>query len=189
MSDKAKRATVSIGSLEVEGFQMPDGSYRMSITSAAEAVGLSVRNASDFLRSKAIKRLLGEGYTPPKSEIEVESDEQIRGQARINALPLEAVNAYWHWQSHRGNKTALSLCMALSFETLGRRFDGVFGVSRSDEEYNQLLAERLQQQRIIENLSEAYAEPDLLREENERLREQLRQAGIEPFQLPEERSQ
>ena len=179
-TDKAKRAIIRIGSLEVEGFQMPDGSYRMSITGAAEAVGLSVRNASDFLRSKAIKSLLGEGYTPPKSEIEVESTEQARGQARINALPLEAVNAYWHWQSHRGNKTALSLCMALSFETLDRRFDGAFGVSRSDEEYNQLLAERAQQQRDIEALSEAYAVDDIVREENSRLRQQLKDAGIEP---------
>jgi hypothetical protein len=29
-SDKAKRATVAIGPLSVDGFQMPDGSYRMS---------------------------------------------------------------------------------------------------------------------------------------------------------------
>ena len=60
--DKAKRVTVEIGDLEVEGFQMPDGSYQMSQSSAAEAVGLGRQNVSDFLRSKAIKGLLGESY-------------------------------------------------------------------------------------------------------------------------------
>ncbi len=42
---------------------LPDGSYRMSQAQVAEAVDLSRRNVSDFLRSKAIKALLGEGYT------------------------------------------------------------------------------------------------------------------------------
>ncbi|MEM1307926.1 MAG: hypothetical protein AAGF98_00240 [Cyanobacteria bacterium P01_H01_bin.153] len=48
---------------------MPDGSYRMSQTQAVEAVGLTERNTRDFLRSKAIKRFLGEGYTPAISEV------------------------------------------------------------------------------------------------------------------------
>ena len=49
---------------------LPDGSYRMSQTQVAEAVGLSRRNVSDFLRSNAIKALLGEGYTGTMSERE-----------------------------------------------------------------------------------------------------------------------
>lgn len=36
-TEKAKRESVAIGSLSVEGFQMPDGSYRMSLSSAAAA--------------------------------------------------------------------------------------------------------------------------------------------------------
>jgi hypothetical protein len=35
-------------------------------------VGLTARNAFDFLRSKTAKRLLGEGYTDSISEVEVE---------------------------------------------------------------------------------------------------------------------
>jgi len=115
--DKAKRVTVEIGDLEVEGFQMPDGSYQMSQSSAAEAVGLGRQNVSDFLRSKAIKGLLGESYT---------------GQI-------------------------------------------------SKAERNTLLAQRLQQTEAqLEVLGEAYAEPELLREENERLRQQIRELGSEP---------
>ncbi len=42
----------------------PMGFFRVD----AEWVGLGVQNASDFLRSKAIKRLLGESYTPQPIE-------------------------------------------------------------------------------------------------------------------------
>lgn len=85
--DKAQRATVQIGPLSVDGFQMPDGSYRMSITGAATAVETSQQNATNFLRSKALKALQGSGYTPQSSEqIEVDATGQGRGQTRITAL-------------------------------------------------------------------------------------------------------
>lgn len=183
-SDKAKRASILIGTLDVEGFQMPDGSYRMSIASTAEAVGLARRNAFEFLQSKAIKSLLGEGYTGSIFEIEVESEaSQLRGQTRISALPLDVVNAYWHWQSHRGNKQALKLCMALSLESLERRYDAAFSVQRSELEYNTRLHDRVSREEF-DALAEAYAEPDLLQEHINRLEQQIRDMGGEPWQLP-----
>jgi hypothetical protein len=174
--DKAKRATVAIGGQEVDGFQMPDGSYRMSITSAAAAIGTSQQNATNFLRSKALKALQGSGYTSQTSEkIEVESDDQVRGQARITALPLDITFAFWLYQCSRGNKQAYSLIAALGLETLERRFDNAFGIERSESERDALLTQRLQQTEAqLELLGEAYAEPDLLREENEQLRQELR---------------
>ena len=36
----ATRSTITIGPLSVDGFMLPDGSYRMSQTQTAEAVGL-----------------------------------------------------------------------------------------------------------------------------------------------------
>jgi hypothetical protein len=63
-SIKATRALVQIGSLEVDGFMLPDGSYWMSQSQAAEAVGLAERNARNFLDSKTFKRLIVKGYTP-----------------------------------------------------------------------------------------------------------------------------
>lgn len=182
--EKAKRAPVAIGSLEVEGFQMPDGSYRMSQTQAAECVGKPQRNAGRFLESKGIKALRGETYTP--DTIEVDSSDQSKGQARFNALPLDVVSAYWLWEASKGNQQAITLCYALMAETLERRFDSAFGVERTEAEYSTLLAQRLQQaEASLERLGEAYAEPDLLREENERLKQQLRDNGIEPWSLPE----
>ena len=183
-SNKAARANIQIGDLTVDGFMLPDGSYRMSQTQAAEAVGLSRQNVSDFLRSKAIKRLLGEGYTGQISQVEIDSADQARGQSRINAIPLDAIAAYWQWQSFRGNKQALALCMAMTTETLTRRFDAAFGVGRSESEYNQLLQDQnAALQSTLEGLADTYAEPDLLREQVSRLEQQLRDAGIEPWQM------
>lgn len=92
-SIKATRASVQIGALEVDGFMLPDGSYRMSQTQVAEAVGLSRRNVSDFLRSKAIKALLGEGYTGTileREEIEIEPEPGKRGQSETRNCKNES---------------------------------------------------------------------------------------------------
>ncbi|NEZ68288.1 hypothetical protein D0962_37110, partial [Leptolyngbyaceae cyanobacterium CCMR0082] len=71
----------------------------MSQTQTAEAVGKDESNARKFLGSKGIKTLLGKGYTP--GSIEVDPNEQIRGQTRINALPLDVVSAFWVWELSR----------------------------------------------------------------------------------------
>jgi hypothetical protein len=63
-SIKATRATVAIGALIVDGFMLPDGSYRMSQAGAAETVGKDEINARRFLTSKSINAIRGEGYTP-----------------------------------------------------------------------------------------------------------------------------
>ncbi len=185
-SHKATRASITIGSITVDGFMLPDGSYCMNQTEAADSVGLSERNARDFLRSKAIKSLLGKGYTPAKKDlIEVDSATQARGQTRISPLSLSEVSAFWLWQAYRGNRQALSLCMGLIVESLERRFDNAFGVSRSEGEYNDRLAQRIRQLEVdLEQLGENYSEPDLLREHINRLEDQVRQLGGQPWQLP-----
>ena len=181
--DKAKRTLVAIGSLSVDGFQMPDGSYRMSQTQAAECIGKPEINARRFLDFRGIKALRGEGYTP--DTIEVDSPEQGRGQTRFNALPLDVVSAYWLWEASKGNQQAIALCYALMTETLERRFDAAFGMERSESDRNALLAQRLQQPEAdLAALGEAYTEFDALREQRARLEQQLHDAGLEPWQLP-----
>ena len=184
---KATRATVTIGAIAVEGFMLPDGSYCLSQTQAAEIVGLTERNAREFLRSKALKSLLGEGYTPATSDIEPEEG-QARGGSRIQALPLEVVSAYWLWQAFRGNKSALPLCMALITESLERRFDAAFGISRTEAERDNRLSQRIQQlERDLQTLGDAYASDDVARwdaehfqRENARLLKLLEENGIDP---------
>jgi hypothetical protein len=187
-SIKATRATVAIGALTVDAFMLPDGSYRMSQIQASEAVGLSGRNVFDFLRSNALKTLLGEGYTDSvfeSEQIEIESEGDKRGQSRFNSLPLEIVGAYWLWQSYRGNKKALSLCMALIIESLERRFDDAFGVVITEQERNRRLSQRNSQlERDLVNLGEGFALDADKNREIAYLTSLLKDNGIEPYGLP-----
>jgi hypothetical protein len=175
---------VQIGSLTVDGFQLPDGSYRMSQTQAAECVGKPEINARRFLSSKAVKTLLGKGYTPDSIEIEP-SPGQLRGQGRFNALPLEVVTAYWLSLAGEGNKQALSLVWALLTESLERRFDAAFGVTRTEEERNALLSQRVQQlERDLQILGETFAIEDDIRRERDYFERLLRENGIDPWGIP-----
>ena len=187
-SIKATRATVAIGGLTVDAFMLPDGSYRMSQIQASEAVGLSGRNVFDFLRSNALKTLLGEGYTDSvfeSEQIEIESEGDKRGQSRFNSLPLEIVGAYWLWQSYRGNKKALSLCMALIIESLERRFDDAFGVVISEQERNRRLSQRNSQlEQDLAKLGEGFAIDADKDREIAYLTSLLKDNGIEPYGLP-----
>lgn len=183
-SMKANRASIQISdALQVDGFMLPDGTYRMSQTQAAEAVGKPEINARRFLDSKTIKALMGEGYTP--DTVEVDSTDQLRGQSRFNALPLGVVTAYWFHQATQGNKQAFALVWALLTESLERRFDRAFQVTRTEGERNQILSRRVQQlETDLDRLGEGYAVDDLLRQENEFLRRILDRYGIDPWELP-----
>lgn len=178
----ATRATITIGPLSVDGFMLPDGSYRMSLSQTADAVGLSPRNAFDFLKSKGIKSLLGKGYTDSVSSIEIESTDQVRGQSRIRGLPLEVVTAYWIWQTFRGNKKAIALVMALATETLERRFDNVFGVEKSEDDYNAMLFKRVESLEI--DIDAAYTVADDMAREVLELRRYIKEQGLPgPYSL------
>jgi len=53
-----------------------------------------------FWTQKPSKLYACQGYTP--DTIEIESSEEVRGQSRFNALPLEVVTAYWLTQAGEG---------------------------------------------------------------------------------------
>jgi len=66
----------------------------MSQTKVAEAEGLSRRNVSDFLRSNALKSLLGEGYTSTiferkksKSSLSLVVGDKVGFYASLQKLP------------------------------------------------------------------------------------------------------
>ncbi|NMF59090.1 hypothetical protein [Pseudanabaena yagii] len=182
-SIKATRANVAIGSLTIDGFMLPDGSYRMSQTQAAETVGKDEINARRFLSSKNINAIRGEGYTPDSIEIESLSDK--RGQTRFNALPLDVVTAYWLYQSSQGNQKALALVWALLSESLERRFDNAFGVIRTEQERNEVTTARIKAlESDLANLSEGFALDDEIRRERDYFESLLKQNGIEPYGLP-----
>ncbi len=77
--------------------------------------------------------------------------------------------------------------MGLMTETLERRFDSAFGITRTEEERNELLSQRVQQlQRDLEKLGNAYAAEDEVRRELDYCKRLLRENGIEPYQPNQE---
>lgn len=179
-SVRAVRASVQIGSLTVDGFMLPDGSYRMSQTQAAECVQDDPVYARNFLGSKEGKALLGEGFTP--ETFEVDSTGQVRGQTRIRGWPLNAVYAYWVYRCYRGSKPAFNLVIALGTESLERRFDSAFGVIRSETERNELLSQRVQE--LEQDIREAFWVDDEARIERDHYERLLRENGIDPWKFP-----
>jgi hypothetical protein len=179
---KATRATVTLGSMTIDGFMLPNGEYRMSQTQAAEIIQLTERNAREFLESKAFKQASGEAYTP--AIFEIEAGDQQRGQSRFRGLPLAVVVIYWTYQCYRGNKPARDLLVALATETLERRFDRAFNVTRLEDDYDQRLVDRLSQMET--DLSAAFNEADAATSRERLLEQQLRENGIEPWALPGE---
>lgn len=182
---KVQRAVVQIGALRVDGFMLPDGSYRMSQTQSAECIGDDPVYARNFLRSKDGKALLDEGYTP--ETFEVDSTNQLKGQTRIQGWPLEVVFAYWTYRCFKGVKQAYKLISALGLETLERRFDAAFGITRTMQEWDDFLAERQQLQQAIALVLESEAMNDIDMQNYDRLKQlvnrsidtELKQAAVE----------
>jgi hypothetical protein len=114
--------------------------------------------------------------------VEVEPVSGQRGQTRINALPLEVVAAYWLSRAYRGNKKAFLLCWAMLTETLERRFDRAFNITRSEDDYDQRLVDRLSQMET--DLSAAFNVADAAASREKLLEQQLRELGVEPWALP-----
>ena len=109
MTDSVRviRALVQIGSLTVDGFMLPDGSYRMSQTQVAECVGLSERNASFFFNRIQYQ------HRQSADAQEIQSNSGKRGQSRIKAVSFEEAIDYWGYQASKGNLKAIILLEAI----------------------------------------------------------------------------
>lgn len=204
-SIKATRATVAIGDLFVDAFQLPDGSYRMSLSQAANCIGKEAQGISNFLKSKALKRLLDKAvgtsnflpesltlpivedvYNPDLFVVEI-NDDANKGQTRIRGVHLEIVGLYWQWECLQGNKQAFALATSLTLESLERRFDSAFGMVRTEQERNDTTTARIKAlESDLANLGEGFAIDDDIRRERDYLLSVLRDNGLDPYDvLPE----
>jgi hypothetical protein len=143
---KATRAVVQIGSFTVDGFMLPDGSYRMSQSQAANCIGRPEINARRFLES----RLEGNFC----KLVEVNKSHVGRGATRIQAVSLDQAVEYWQYQSRIGNQKAFALLTQLSRNTTPGldKFRGIQVVrparqqSKQIEAYEKWYVQRLQEQ-------------------------------------------
>ena len=59
MTNKAVRATIKLGGIELDCHQMPDGCYKMSVKDIAKACNLDPKRLPEILEKKDVKALLG----------------------------------------------------------------------------------------------------------------------------------
>lgn len=164
---KAHKATINYGGIELEVYMMPDGSYQLSKTQVAQAIEKGDTSFRDFLDGKSPEALPYKDFTPAKVETDLGS--------RIQGIPIKVAIAYWTYWSSRGNIHARALLAAGTEESFNRRCDTVFNNEKSEDDYNKMTLENIDQNKILfemmkmlTNLSEEVRQQ---REDNNELKE------------------
>ncbi|WP_392533768.1 hypothetical protein [Nostoc sp. C117] len=157
MSDKAKRAVISIAGIEVEVFQLPTGGYVMSQTQAAEIIGNHDSSIRRFLGEKRLKPFTSERYESAKTPIE--KDWCSRGNRQtIQSFSIDVASEYWTEKAFTGNVKAQALVVACMQEALQRRCDTVFNAAVTEQQYErQAIDTRKQWEQDREFLKDAHS--------------------------------
>ncbi|MEM8940329.1 MAG: KilA-N domain-containing protein [Bacteroidota bacterium] len=127
---KAKKVNISLGHMNLDVHEIPNGEYRLSQTQAANVIQKDEVSIRDFMGSKSPEALPYKGFTAEKIAVK-------DSKTRINALPISIVVAFWTKESIKGNKIASRLLGACAVESIERRADKAFGKDVSEEQYNQ----------------------------------------------------
>jgi hypothetical protein len=140
---KAVRATITLGDIELDVFQLPDESYRYSLTQAF----ISIAN-EDYDTKQASKRYI-EICNSKKAQhlavptLQTYEKTKIEGENQVVKLISQAdVMSFWAMAAFLGHSKAFGLIVACGIEALERRADAAFNVKRTEEEYNQRLVIR-----------------------------------------------
>ncbi|NES01991.1 MAG: hypothetical protein F6K22_03600 [Okeania sp. SIO2F4] len=125
---RAKRAVVRFcPGIEVEGFELPDSSYHVSITTASKAIGF----ASNWLtltlkrRAKALKTLSGLGFRNNISDVLTVSK---TGDKSAKLISIGDFSSCILYAASQEKKEAIALNMALTQMSLTDFFRDAFGV-------------------------------------------------------------
>ena len=140
MTIKAVRAQIKLGDIDLDVFQLPDGSYRMSAKQVTGAIGIRHSRVAQISATKQVQNLTGQGlqvadFSPEKL---VCSD-----SGNISGYTLEVASIVWQFEAAKGNELAQALSFACVVESLERRADAAFGVQVSEEERQAKLALRV----------------------------------------------
>ena len=129
---KAIRATIKLGNIELDVYQMPDGKYKMS------------RNGLRIL-DVLIGDSTGKKYAEPLLAADKSSGElvKIEGQsASAKLMSLETFSAIILEYAKLGNSKCQAVVFASFAESLERRADVAFTVERTEIERNEVFASR-----------------------------------------------
>ncbi|YAF99525.1 MAG: hypothetical protein AB3A66_29880 (plasmid) [Nodularia sp. CChRGM 3473] len=139
-TQKAVKATIHLGSIPIDVYQMPDGSYKLYMESVTEAIKRPNNDLLRFVQSKSPQAL------PYKNRnLLQEPMIEVEGYGGfVKPIPVELATTYWLYRAINGNEIAQALVQASLIESIERRADTAFVFKRTEEEYNQRFGERLE---------------------------------------------
>jgi hypothetical protein len=128
---KAVRAQIKLGDIDIDVFQLPDGSYRLSKTQTCEAIDLDPKRLSELLEKNSLKSIAGKGSSLSEKVVKMGYE---GNNAKVDLLPIEMSVLIW---TEVGTDRAKTLLFACTVESIERRADIAFNVIRTEEERNQ----------------------------------------------------
>jgi hypothetical protein len=152
---KAIRATIKLGDIELDVFQLPDGSYRWSSKNITEAINIRHSRVAQIWTSKQGQRLMGKrfekaDFSPTKLT--------TNDCGNISGYSTDVAFFIWMYEAVKGNKLAKGLIIASATESLERRADRAFGVTRTEDERNKRLAQRTMNVARVRTLEDAISD-------------------------------
>jgi len=133
---KAKRASIDIGGIVINVYQLPDGSYRLAGRNVTDAIE---EPANSLLRFAGVKTLKALPHAD-KSLLQVKAE---TGESFV-PVAIEDALAYWGEMSfEKRNPLAKAIVLACAAETIERRADRAFHVQRAEADYDAALKVRV----------------------------------------------
>jgi hypothetical protein len=136
---KSARAVITLGNIELDVFQKPDGTYFMSSAQVAESIGMGEKSFRPNYIAKDLKSIL---EASPRTVVFGEKLSIENNNALVNSIPLELVSLIFGHYASKGNAKATTLLMASLTEALERRADAAFNVIQTEEARNKWFAQR-----------------------------------------------
>lgn len=137
---KAVRATINLGDIELDCYQMPDGSYGYSYVWLAHLIdrdkSILSNKKSPYYLDSLVKSAGGKGFTNLSTAIEGISKSKFKFvDSHTLMLILDSLVKL-------GHQNVLNLLTACAIEALDRRADVAHQKVRAEQEYNERLDER-----------------------------------------------
>jgi hypothetical protein len=161
---KATRATITLGDIKLDVFQLPDGSYRWSSKHISDAINIRHSRVAQICTSKQAQSLTGSrfgvaDFSPTKLT--------TNDCGNISGYSTDVAFFIWQYESMKGNELAQSIVFASGVEVLERRADAAFNAIRTEEERNTRLAQRAKNIMIRRTLTDAIRDYTIKHESSE----------------------
>lgn len=143
---EAKKATIYLGNIPLNVYQMHDGTYQLSLDSVTKVIGEERRDLLRFKKSNSELAVQFKNYYLFQARsVVIDEPEQF-----FKPIPVELATSYWFNRAMKGNQIAQALVQACMIESIERRADQAFKFKRTEEEYNRRFYDNYEE--ILNNL-------------------------------------